>query len=133
MTGKKVEIYRSVKLTDNVKATELSTLDKIRLLLSKVGNDAEMELDTAEKLSADTLRKQAALSQFLDKAIDNMIKRDYESVTVKIPSDFKPYLNAVINPVDGKGRYYDFKVTDPRNTMDIKYNIIIRIYRKITE
>ena len=128
--SEKKEVYRYVKLNDNVKAISLSTLDKLRLLLSKIGNDAAKELDASEKISAEHLKQQAALSLFLDKAIENMESRGESSVTVKISSDFKPYLNDVIDPISGKGRYYSFSVSKDDKALVIKHNIYIRIFKK---
>ena len=124
------EYYRSVKLTDNINTASLSLADQFRLLFAKLSNDEVAELDTNEKLNAARLRKVAALSKFIDKATDRLNELGEDSVTVSLSSEFLPFIDEVIDPVRGKGRFYTFEVRKRNIPMDVKHTFIVVIRKK---
>lgn len=125
------EYYRSVKLTDNIKTASLSLADQFRLLFSKLSNDDVAELNTNEKLTEARLRKVAALSNFIDKATDRLNELGENSVTVSLSSEFLPFIDEVIDPVHGKGRFYTFEVHKRNIPIDVKHTFIVIIRRKV--
>lgn len=106
----KREVCRSVKLTDNVNAAKLKFGDQVRLLLSRISNNEEAELDARLKLSADVLGKKAALERLLDTAVERMHSLGKNQVTIGVSSEFLPYIDAVTDERTGKGRFYDILV-----------------------
>lgn len=126
MAGKK-EVCRSIKLTDNVNAAELGFMDQLRLLISKVANKDEAELDAKLKLSVDELSKKAALEKLFDTALERMRELGEECVTIGVSSEFLPYIDEVVNPVSGRGRFYDFKVYKKNlpTTVRHKFTVVI--------
>lgn len=125
------EVYRHVKLTDNIKTTSLSIMDQLRLMFSKLSNDDVAELNTNEKLTSEKMRKVAALTDFLDKVTDRLSNTNQPSVTVSVASEFLPYIDEVINDVSGKGRFYDFEVMKKNIPIDVKHQFIVKIKKKI--
>jgi hypothetical protein len=125
------EVFRSVEVTDDVQTAKLSIIDQIRLIISNISNDDVAELDAQEKISADKLRKVAALSQFLDKTIERMQELGEDYATVKMSSVFLPYIDEVVNDKDGYGRYYDFDIKKKDIPMNVKHTFIVQIHRRI--
>lgn len=124
------EVYKSIELTDDVQTARLSILDQIRLMLANFSNDDVAELDKVEKVSKDKLKKIAALTQFIDKAVARMHEMGEESVTIKLSSEFLPYVDEVLSDKDGYGRYYDFKVVKKDIPINVKHTFIVRIFKK---
>ena len=124
------EVYRCIKLTDNIKPSSLGVMDQIRLMFSKISNDDVAELDTQEKLSVSRLKKLAALSRFIDTATKRLNDLHESCVTVQLASEFLPFIDEVIDPVRGKGRFYDFEVIKPDIPIEVKHQFIVRIRKK---
>lgn len=123
-------IYRSVKMDDNTNRTALSVMDQIKLVLASFSNDTESELDVAEKLSADKLKKISALTMLFEKAISRARELGKDSVTLKVASEFIPYLDEVIDEDKGFGRYYDVQVLRKNLPLTIKHDIVVTIRTK---
>lgn len=124
------EVYRNVKLTEDVKTMSLSLSNQIRIMASKVSNNDLAELEAEELVNVDYLTKMSALNSFLDKATAKMRDKGCTSVTVLLPSVFIPCLEEVINPQTGKGRFYDFDIYKQDSPLDIVNNLIVRVKAK---
>lgn len=124
------EVYRSVKLTDNINPVSLSVVDQIRLMFAKLSNDDVAELDINEKITVNKMQKVAALDTFLDKAIKRMQAVGKDSVTISLSSEFLPYIDEVIDPIYGKGRFYEFEVIKRNIPINVKYTFIVKIRKK---
>lgn len=129
MSGKK-EICRSVKLTDNVNAAELGFIDQLRLLVAKVANKDEAELDAKLKLSMAELSKKAALEKLFDTALERMHELGEKRVTIGVSSEFLPYIDEVIDPVSGRGRFYDFEVYRKNLPITVRHKLTVVINTK---
>ena len=124
------EVYRSVKVTDNVKIAALGVPDQIRLLLSKFSNDDMADLDREKKVNEDKLRKLAALNLFIDQATNRMEQMKKHSVTISLASEFLPYLPEVADKKYGKGQYYDFEWEKRELPPTVSYKVLLRISKK---
>lgn len=131
--AEKKEVYRSVKLTDNINPAELTVADQVRLLFSKISNNDEAELDASTKLSAANLRKVSALGKLLDKAAEKMQELGEPSVTIGVSSEFLPYIDEVVDKEHGKGRYYDIAVYKKDLPITVSHKFIVRISKKRSE
>ena len=127
MQGGKV-IYRSIKMDDNTNRTSLNVMDQIKLILASFSNNTESELDISEKLSADKLKKIAALTTLFEKAIARAKELQQSSVTLKVSSDFLPYLDDVIEEQHGLGRYYRFEIFKKDLPLTVNHFFVVRIY-----
>lgn len=124
------EVYRSVKLTDNINPVSLSVVDQIRLMFAKLSNDDVAELDINEKITVNKMQKVAALDTFFDKAIKRMRAVGKDSVTISLSSEFLPYIDEVIDPIYGKGRFYEFEVIKRNIPINVKHTFIVKIRKK---
>ena len=129
LSGKK-EVCRSVKLTDNVNAAELGFADQVRLLLSRVANRDEAELDAKVKLSTEELGKKAALEKLFDTALERMHALGEKQVTIGVSSAFRPYIDEVIDPVCGRGQFYDFEVYRKNLPVAVRHRFTVVIRTK---
>lgn len=102
------EVARSPKMDDNVSLTSLSPIDTLRLIMDKFTHDDAAELDTAEKLSAERLKKVGSLTKLFEKATSKMNSLRKSSVTLKIASSYLPYIDEVTDSRTGLGQFYDF-------------------------
>ena len=125
------EVYRSVKVTDNVKLSALSVIDQIRLIASHLSNDDVAELRSMDKLSSDELRKQAGLTDFLSKAAEHMTENGTSSVTLAVASEFLPYIDEVIDKETGLGRFYRFEVFKRDIPFEVQHKFIVKIYKQV--
>lgn len=128
----KREVCRSVKLTDNVNAAKLKFGDQVRLLLSKVSNNEEAELDARLKLSADMLGKKAALERLLDTAVERMHSLGKNQVTIGVSSEFLPYIDAVTDERTGKGRFYDIRVYKKDLPPEVHHRFTVIIKKRVS-
>lgn len=126
----KKEVYRSVKLTDNINATQLTVTDQVRLLLAKVSNNDEAELDARTKLNAEHMKKIAALNRLFDTAIEKMQNCGKSQVTLDVSSEFLPYIDEVVDEKHGKGRYYDITVYKKDLPSTIKHLFLVVIRKR---
>lgn len=126
------EVYRAIEITDDVQTAKLSPLDQIRLIIANLSNDDAAELDMIEKVSRDKLYKVAALSRFIEKAAERMDDLGKKSATVKMSSEFLPYIDEVLSDKDGYGRYYDFKVVKKDRPVGVKHFFILKITKRQT-
>lgn len=124
-------VTHAIKPDENTTLAKLSVADMLRLLASKMSNNDVAELDASEKLSVDYLKKIASLSKFIDKATERL-KHDEKllSVTCKLSSEYLPYLDEVIDPVNGKGKFYDFKVYKKNLPKGVKHTFLVVISKK---
>lgn len=128
----KKEVYRSVKLTDNINTAQLKVVDQLRLLLSKVSNNDEAELDARTKLNSEKMRRISALNRLIDNAVERMRKLGESQVTIGISSEFLPYIDEVVDKKHGKGRYYNIDVYKKDLPITVKHLFRIVIRKKIT-
>lgn len=125
-------ISTHIKATENTTLAKLSVFDQIKLLITKFSNDDVAELDAAEKLSAVQLRMQASLMKLFKKAAEGLESGEHTEVTLSVSSKYIPYMDEVINPIHGLGRYYDFEVFKQDLPLNVDYMIIVKIKRKVT-
>ncbi len=102
------EVSRSPRMDDNVTLTSLSPIDTLRLIMTKLTHDDSAELDNAEKLSAERLKKVGSLTKLFERATTKMNNLRKKSVTLQIASSYLPYIDEVTNPKTGLGQFYDF-------------------------
>lgn len=125
------EVYRSLEITDDIQTSKLGIIDQLRLLFANFSNDDSAELDTAEKMSTDKLRKVAALTNFIERALRRMDELQEASVTMKISSEFLPYIDEVMSNDTGYGRFYDYSVVKRDIPMYVKHCFILRISKRV--
>lgn len=125
MAGK--EVYRSVKLTDDVNPMGLGVLDQIRLIFRKASNDEQMELESEERLNVARLELLAGLNSLFSNAVEETKRRDKESVTLSVSSRFLPVLDEVIDSELGMGRFYLFDVYKPSVPINVDHTFIVKI------
>lgn len=130
--AEKKEVYRSVKLTDDINAAELSVVDQIRLLLAKVSNADEAELDAQTKLSREKLRRVSALNRLLTTAIEKMQSKGESSVTIGVSSEFLPYIDEVVDDKFGLGRFYEIRVYKKDLPSTVKHLFTVVIKTKVS-
>lgn len=126
----KREVCRQVKLTDNINVASLSILDQLRLLVSKVSNNDEAELDAQVRYNTERMRKLAALKSLLETAVENMIAKGADSVSVGVSSEFLPYIDEVVSSTHGLGRYYDITVRRKDLPYKVKHRFTVIIKRR---
>lgn len=102
------EVSRSPRMDDNVTLTSLSPIDTLRLIMTKLTHDDSAELDNAEKLSAERLKKVGSLTKLFERATTKMNNLRKKSVTLQIASSYLPYIDEVTNSKTGLGQFYDF-------------------------
>lgn len=124
------EVYRSLEVTEDIQTAKLGILDQIRLITANLSNNDIAELDAMEKLSVDRLRKISSLSIFIEKTTDKMKKLGEKSATVKLSSEYLPYLDEVIDKKSGFGRYYEFNVMKKDIPLSVRHTFIMKISKK---
>lgn len=124
------EVYRSVELTDDVQTSALSVSDQLRLITANMSNDEAAELDKNEKVSVSRLNKIAALKNFLDQALERMQDLGESSVTMKMISEWKPYIESVFDGKRGYGRYYKYKILSRDVPSSVKHYFLIKVWKK---
>lgn len=129
--GELVETH--IKPTENTTLAKLTLFDQIKMLIAHFAKNDAAELDAMEKVSASELKMKASLNKFFEEAGKEMKARNSSSVTLSINSDYLPYLDEVIDPVTGFGRYYVFKVYERQLPFNLSYNVVIRMYRKVSK
>lgn len=130
MNGEVVNI--AIKATEHTTLAKLSIFDQFKLLLKKVSNEDVAELDAAEKLSGVTLRMQASLQRLFTTAAEGLKDGQHKSVTLQVSSKFIPYLDDVIDPIKGMGRYYDFEIFTKDLPINVDYNFVVKIKKKVS-
>lgn len=123
-------INKAIKPDENTTLAKLSLTDMIRLLFSKISNNDVAELDANEKLSASYLKNVASLSKFIDRATERIINGAEKSVTVQLSSEYLPFIDEVIDPINGKGRYFNFEVYKKDLPQSVKHKFIVKISKK---
>lgn len=119
-------------MTEDTTLAKLGVLDQIKLLISKFNNNDVAELDAAEKLSGAAARMKASLLKLIKTAAKDMQDGTVQSVTMQVSSKYLPYLDDVIDPVRGEGRYYDFEVYKKDLPITFDYKFLLVIKRKVT-
>lgn len=124
-------ITKAIKPDENTTLAKLSLTDMIRLLLfSKISNNDVAELDANEKLSASYLKNVASLSKFIDKATERIVNGTEKSVTVQLSSEYLPFIDEVTDPINGKGRYFNFEIYKKDLPQSVKHKFIVKISKK---
>ena len=121
-----------IKATESTTIAKLSVLYQIKLLISKFNNNDVAELDAAEKLSSIFLRMKASLQKLLKEAASVIDSGQHESVTLQVSSKYIPYLDEVISPTRGLGRFYKFEVFKKDLPANIDYMFKISIRKKVS-
>lgn len=124
------EVFRSLEITDDIQTAKLGILDQLRLIAANFSNNDVAELDTNEKLAGDKLKKVASLSRFIDRTTERMQELKQNSATVKLSSEYLPYIDEVFNDKDGYGRYYDFRVIKKDIPINVRHTFIVKISKK---
>ena len=126
-------ISSRIKPTESTTLAKLNVFDQIKLLISKLNNDAVSELNAAEKLSASELKMTASLEKLFNTAIEEMQKGEHTSVTIQVSSKYIPYLDRVIDERHGLGRFYTFDVRKKDLPLNVKYMFMVKISKRVTE
>ena len=124
-------LYKTIKVTDKTKTSNLPVMDQIRLLFGMVSNDETAQMEASEKISRANLEVQSAFSSFIDKVTNKMHELHETSVTVAVSSRFKPYFESILSEETGKGRFYNFEVENKDIPVEgADYYLIVRISEK---
>ena len=130
MEGEVVSTH--IKATENTTLAKLGFIDQFKLLIHKFSNDDVAELDAAEKLSSVALRMRASLQKLFIEAAKGLESGEHQSVTLQGSSKYLPYMDDVIHPTKGLGRYYDFEVFKKDLPPNVDYMFVIKIKRKVS-
>lgn len=130
MEGEVVNV--AIKATEHTTLAKLTVWDQIKLLFKKFSNEDVAELDAAEKLSGVTLRMQASLQRLFTTAAEGLKDGQHESVTLQVSSKYIPYMDDVIDPIKGMGRYYDFDVFTKDLPINVDYLFVVTIKKKVS-
>lgn len=130
MEGEVVSTH--IKATENTTLAKLGFIDQFKLLIHKFSNDDVAELDAAEKLSSVALRMRASLQKLFIEAAKGLESGEHQSVTLQVSSKYLPYMDDVIHPIKGLGRYYDFEVFKKDLPPNVDYMFVIKIKRKVS-
>lgn len=125
-------VSRHLKVTEDTTLAKLTVFDQLKLLISKFSNNDVAELDAAEKLSGASARMKASLLKLIKTATEGMHEGTNQSVTLQVSSKYLPYIDEVIDPIRGEGRYYDFQVFKKDLPADVEYKFMVIIRRKVT-
>lgn len=125
-------VSRRIKVTEDTTLAKLGVFDQIKLLISKFNNNDVAELDAAEKLSGAAARMKASLIKLINTATEDLHDGTRQSVTMQVSSKYLPYLDDVIDPVRGVGRYYAFEVHKKDLPATVEYKFILVIKRKVS-
>lgn len=125
-------ISKRIKATESTTLAKLSFLDQFKLLIHRFNNSDAAELDAAEKMSRISLRMQASLQNLFSKATEGLDEGVHDSVTLQVSSKYLPYLDDVIDPRKGMGRYYNFEITKRDLPVTVDFMFIVKISRKVT-
>ena len=130
MEGEVVSTH--IKATENTTLAKLGFIDQFKLLIHRFSNDDVAELDAAEKLSSVALRMRASLQKLFIEAAKGLESGEHQSVTLQVSSKYLPYMDDVIHPTKGLGRYYDFEVFKKDLPPNVDYMFVIKIKRKVS-
>ena len=125
-------VSKHIKVTESTTLAKLSVMDQFKLLLRKFSNDDVAELDAAEKLSGASARMRASLIRLIDTATKDIKEGKRQSVTLALSSKYIPYLDEIIDPVRGEGRYFDFVPHTKDLPINVEYKFLLDIRRKVT-
>ena len=99
-------------------------------MFAKLSNDDVAELDINEKLTINRIQKIAALDTFINKALRRMQDMGKNSVVISLSSEFLPYIDEVIDPIYGQGRFYEFEIIKRNIPINVKHSFIVKIKKK---
>lgn len=125
-------VSRHIKVTEDTTLAKLGVFDQIKLLIARFSNNDVAELDAAEKLSGAAARMKASLLKLIKTAAKGMQDGSMQSATLQVSSKYLPYIDDVIDPVRGEGRYYDFEVYKKDLPADVEYKFLLVIKKKVT-
>lgn len=125
-------VSRRIKVTEDTTLAKLGVFDQIKLLISKFNNNDVAELDAAEKLSGAAARMKASLIKLINTATEDLHDGTRQSVTMQVSSKYLPYLDDVIDPVRGEGRYYSFEVHKKDLPVTVEYKFLLVVKRKVS-
>lgn len=121
------EVCKSIEVTDNIKMSDLSLSDQVRLILAALSNNDDADLENAERLSRDRLKKVAALKSFVDKSIERMNELGKSKVTAKLSYEFLPYIKDVQKKY---GKFYEIHITGEQQAEMFQLPFIISIEKR---
>lgn len=125
------EVARSPKIDDNVNLARLSAIDTFRLVLTKVRKNDMDELDNAEKISTEKLKRLGALNSLIEASVDEMNRRNKESVTLNVSSKFLPYIDECVDSDTGWGRFYDIDVQKRNIPANVHHYFLVVIRKRV--
>ena len=121
------EVCKSIEVTDNIKMSDLSLSDQVRLILAALSNNDDADLENAERLSRDRLKKVAALKSFIDKSIERMNGLGKSKVTAKLSYEFPPYIKDVQKKY---GKFYEIRTMGEQQAEMFQLPFIISIEKR---
>lgn len=124
------EVARAPKLDDNVNLARLGAIDTIRLVMSKMTKNEMEELENAEKLSAEKLRRLGSLNSLIETAVDEMNRRKEKSVTLNLSSVYLPYVDECMDTKTGWGRFYDIDIQKRNIPANVKHYFLCIIRKR---
>lgn len=124
--AKKEKVFEYVVIDDNINIQKLSIKDKIHLLIDKWLHDDTIELQKQMIEVTEELTLRTTLETFLLKSTRKLVEGKEKSVTVRIPSDFRPVLKDALKIREIKD-FYDVKLYIPNNNISRDYWIGIKL------
>lgn len=124
------EVARSPKIDDNINLARLTASDTFRLVMAKLTKNEMEELENAEKLSAEKLRRVGSLNSLIETAVDEMNRRKEKSVTLNLSSVYLPYVDECVSEKTGWGRFYDINVQKRNIPQNVKHYFLCTIRKK---
>lgn len=124
--AKKERVFEYIVIDDNVNIQKLSIKDKIYLLIDKWLHDDTIELQKQMVQVTEELTLRTTLETFLLKSTRKLVEGKEKSVTVRIPSDFRPVLKDALRIREIKD-FYDVKLYIPNNNISKDYWIGIKL------
>lgn len=98
-----------IKPSESTNLVNLGIKEKLMMVASTMFKDEEQELNAKERVTTQELKAKAELNVILENAIKEMRAGNHRSVTIQVASEYIPFIDEVMDPIYGLGRYYDYK------------------------
>lgn len=119
-----------IKPSANTNLVRLGPVEKIMLVLNTLFNSEEQELEATERTTSKDLQTKAELNMVIERGIKDMRLNHKNKVTLQVASEFLPYIDDVMDPVYGYGKYYNYKVFSRDLPLEINFFFYVVIWMK---
>lgn len=120
------KVFSYVELDERTSIQKLGVFDQIRAMMRELFNDDSKELTKMDLVTQESLRLEANLLDFVERATAPIRKGDRRSVELKVSSRFKSVIDKVFtNP--RLTNYYTIHYKMPDIPYDIDYTITVKM------